>query len=190
MQQYFPKQLGNHSAMEFYKAVNKVSPSLIRTEADELTYHFHVIIRYELEKALIGGGLEAEDIPAWWNEAYAKYLGVKVPDDRHGCLQDVHWSHGSFGYFPTYSLGSLYAAQFFGKAQESIGGLEEQLSNGDFTALLQWLRRELHVHGRSYTSEELCRKITGEGINISHFMQYAMGKYRFIYAFQTEGIAI
>ena len=104
---------------DFYKAINKVKPSLIRTESDELTYHFHVMIRYEMEKMLITGELKTEDIPAYWNELYEKYLGVTVPDDQHGCLQDVHWSHGSFGYFPTYSLGSFYAAQFFAKAQKT-----------------------------------------------------------------------
>ena len=190
MQHYFPKQFGGHSADQYYRAVNKVTPSLIRTEADELTYHFHVIIRYELEKSLIGGTLNVDDIPAFWNENYKKYLGVTVPDDRKGCLQDVHWSHGSFGYFPTYSLGSLYAAQFFESAKKAVNGLDDKIAKGDLSGLLVWLRQNIHIHGRRFNSEELCKNVTGEGINIRYFMQYAEEKYRFIYAFQTEGIAI
>jgi carboxypeptidase Taq len=190
MKQYFTKQLGNTSDEQFYKAINKVSPSLIRTEADELTYHFHVMIRYELEKELIGGSLSVMDIPAFWSERYKNYLGIEVPDDVRGCLQDVHWSHGSFGYFPTYSLGSLYAAQFFETALKSIERLEDHLKSGNFRILLGWLQQQIHIHGRRYTSEELCKKITGEGINIQHFMQYVTDKYRFIYTFQTEEAAL
>ena len=107
LQESFPGQLGRVTLEQFYKGINKAGPSLIRTEADEVSYHFHVMIRYELEKGLIEGALTVRDIPAFWKEQYAKYLGVIVPDDKRGCLQDVHWSHGSFGYFPTYSLGSF-----------------------------------------------------------------------------------
>lgn len=190
LQKYFPTQMGKLSSDHLYKAINQVKPSLIRTEADELTYHFHVIIRYELEKALIGGELRVKDIPDFWNAHYEKYLGIKVPDDRNGCLQDVHWSHGSFGYFPTYSMGSLYAAQFFEAAGKSIPGLAGQLESGQFRPLLDWLRENIHIHGRRYTSEELCRNITGEGINSSYFMQYVTNKYRFMYAFQMEEVAL
>jgi carboxypeptidase Taq len=190
LHQYFPSQLGKISEDHFYKAINQVKPSLIRTEADELTYHFHIIIRYELEKALIGGTLSVKDIPEFWNAKYEQYLGVKVPDDRSGCLQDVHWSHGSFGYFPTYIMGSLYAAQFFAAASSAIPGLDQQLEKGLFSELLEWLRKNIHIHGRRYTSEELCRNITGEGINSSYFMQYVTNKYRFIYAFQMEEVAL
>lgn len=188
LQQYFPSQLGPVSASAFYRAVNKVTPSLIRTEADELTYHFHVIIRYEIEKQLIEGSLDVSEIPAIWREKYRDYLGIEVPDDRSGCLQDVHWSHGSFGYFPTYSLGSLYAAQFFGAAEKQIPGLQDNLKTGNYRLLLDWLRVNLHQFGRQYSSEELCRKISGEGINIGHFMQYVTHKYRLIYAFETEEV--
>lgn len=190
LQQYFPNQLGRVSEDHFYKAINRVKPSLIRTEADELTYHFHVIIRYELEKALIGGSLAVKEIPDFWNDKYQQYLGITVPDDRSGCLQDVHWSHGSFGYFPTYSMGSLYAAQFYAAANSAIPALEQQLETGQFGPLLDWLRKNIHIHGRRYTSEELCSNITGEGINSSYFMQYVTNKYRFIYAFQTEEVAL
>lgn len=188
LRQYFPSQLGSVSPMAFYSAINKVSPSLIRTEADELTYHFHVIIRYEIEKGLIEGSLAVSEIPAIWKEKYRDYLGIEVPDDRNGCLQDVHWSHGSFGYFPTYSLGSIYAAQFFGAAEKQIPDLESNLKAGNYQLLLDWLRVNLHQFGRKYSSEELCRKISGEGINIGHFMQYVTHKYRLIYAFETEEV--
>ncbi len=189
LQGYFPEQFRKATAEELFRAVNKVSPSLIRTEADELTYHFHIIIRYEIEKALIGGEMKTGDIPRAWKEAYQKYLGLEVPDDRRGALQDVHWSHGSFGYFPTYSLGSLYAAQFYAAAGQVLTGLESALEQGNFAELLQWLRDRIHRHGRFYTSEELCRCISGEGINSRYFMQYVTDKFRFIYALQKEGVS-
>ena len=144
----FPEAFGNVEEEQFYKAVNRVKPSLIRTESDELTYHFHVMIRYEIEKMLIKGDLKTGDIPDCWNEQYNKYLGVKVPDDQHGCLQDVHWSHGSFGYFPTYSLGSFYAAQFFATAVKTDPGLPDKLENGNSAGLLLWLRQRIHATGR------------------------------------------
>ncbi|MFT3825485.1 MAG: carboxypeptidase M32 [Chitinophagaceae bacterium] len=183
LQQYFPAQLSTVTAEQFYKAINKIEPSLIRTEADELTYHFHIMIRYELEKALLEGSLQVNDIPAYWNEKYAEYLGVKVPDDKRGCLQDVHWSHGSFGYFPTYSLGSFYAAQFYGTAQQAIPGLNSQVQNGNTTSLLQWLRTQVHASGRFYTSEQLSSKVNGSTLNTTHFMGYLTDKYKAIYGF-------
>ncbi|MCA0396825.1 MAG: carboxypeptidase M32 [Bacteroidetes bacterium] len=185
---YFPEQCAGANAETFYRAVNRVQPSFIRTEADELTYHFHVMIRYELEKTLMEGSLPVNDIPAYWHAAYKKYLGIEVPDDKTGCLQDVHWSHGSFGYFPTYSLGSLYAAQFFGAAEIAIPGLQKQLSAGNFGQLLNWLRQEIHIHGRFFTSEELCKRISGDTLNINWFMQYVKEKYRFIYSLEEEAI--
>lgn len=181
LQQYFPAQFGSVSMEKFYKGINKVQPSLIRTEADEISYHFHVFIRYELEKKLLEGSLHTADIPQFWNEQYKQLLAVTVPDDKHGALQDVHWSHGSFGYFPTYSLGSFYAAQFYQKAKAVLNGLEEGIEKGDMSLLLQWLRTEVHQKGRFYTSEELCREITGEGLNASHFITYAKEKYGSIY---------
>jgi carboxypeptidase Taq len=178
---WFPHQLAHVSVDQFYKGINKVQPSLIRTEADEISYHFHVYIRYELEKKLIEGSLSTHDIPRFWNEAYKEYLGVTVPDDKQGCLQDVHWSHGSFGYFPTYSLGSFYAAQFFASAEAAIPDLQALSGRGDFTSLLQWLRNNIHANGRKYTSEELCSQITGKPLDISHFIDYAIKKYGLIY---------
>jgi carboxypeptidase Taq len=183
LQKRFPSQLNNVTGDQFYFGINKVQASLIRTEADEVTYHFHVFVRYELEKKLIDGSLGVKEIPAFWNEHYRKYLGVEVPDDLHGSLQDVHWSHGSFGYFPTYSLGSFYAAQFFEKAKQKIPLLQQEIENGGFYSLLNWLRQGIHGNGRYYTSEELCAKVCGETLNIQYFIKYLLDKYRNIYQF-------
>lgn len=182
LQKYFTKQFSGVDAVKFYKGINKVQPSLIRTEADELTYHFHVMIRYDIEKMLIGGSIKTEDIPAYWNEHYQKYLGLKVPDDKRGCLQDVHWSHGSFGYFATYSLGSLYAAQLYAAVSRQKTSIEKDLAVGNNTGLLQWLRQQIHSHGRYYTSEELCKNATGESLKSNYFIDYAYKKYNDIYA--------
>ncbi|MCW3119553.1 MAG: carboxypeptidase [Chitinophagaceae bacterium] len=181
LQQYFPKQLGDISIEDFYKGINKVETSFIRTEADELTYHFHVFIRYQLEKNLIDGSIQTKDIPAFWNENYKKYLNVTVPNDKQGCLQDIHWSHGSFGYFPTYSLGSFYAAQFFACARNQAGDLDQQLENGNSHSLLAWLRKNVHGYGRKFTSEELCKNITGKTLDTKDFMTYMLQKYTMIY---------
>ena len=181
LQTTFPEQLKNVSVTDFYKAINIVKPSLIRTSADELTYHTHVLIRFEIEKALIEGSIEVNELPGIWNKKYRDYLGIEVPDDSKGVLQDIHWSHGSFGYFPTYSLGSFYAAQFFAQAKKEIAGLEKQIESGDLKALLVWLREKVHRHGQYYTAEELCIAITGEKLNFSFFMNYAKEKYNQLY---------
>ncbi|MEO7308702.1 MAG: carboxypeptidase M32 [Ferruginibacter sp.] len=181
LKKFFPKQFKEMDAQRFYKGINKVQPSLIRTEADELTYHFHVMIRYDIEKMLIDGSIKTKDIPAYWNEHYEKYLGIKVPDDKRGCLQDVHWSHGSFGYFATYSLGSLYAAQLYAAYGRQNGSFEQELASGNNEGLLQWLRQQIHRHGRYYTSEALCSSATGETLNSNYFIDYASKKYNAIY---------
>ena len=181
LQEHFPKQFASVSGNDFYKAINKVQPSLIRTEADEITYHFHVYIRYELEKALLDGSLAARDIPEYWNAQYQQNLGVTVTDDKSGCIQDVHWSHGSFGYFPTYSLGSFYGAQLYAAATEQIAGLEKNIASGDSAGLLEWLRVNIHSKGRFFTSEELCREVTGKTLDVSYFINYLLHKYSRIY---------
>lgn len=181
LQQHFPAQFRAVSMDQFYKGINKVQRSLIRTEADEISYHFHVFIRYQLEKKLLEGSLQTADIPQFWNEQYKQLLAVTVPDDKTGALQDVHWSHGSFGYFPTYSLGSLYAAQFYQKAKADLPRLDAQIAEGNTLPLLQWLRQGIHAKGRFYTSEELCREITGETLNAAYFITYATEKYGAIY---------
>ncbi len=177
----FPENLKNVSFDDFYKAMNIVKPSLIRTSADELTYHFHVLIRFEIEKALIEGTIEVKDLPSYWNAKYKEYLGLDVPSDSKGVLQDIHWSHGSFGYFPTYSLGSFYAAQFFAQAKKEINGLEAEIEKGNMKPLLDWLREKVHQHGKYYSAEELCIHITGEKLNFKYFMDYAVDKYTRLY---------
>jgi carboxypeptidase Taq len=179
----FPEAFEGIPGEKFYRAVNKIKPSLIRTESDELTYHFHVMIRYEIEKMLITGDLNPADIPSCWNELYNKWLGVVVPDDRQGCLQDVHWSHGSFGYFPTYSLGSFYAAQFFQSAFKADPNMMEKMEKGSTEGLLLWLRQRIHGSGRIWNSEELCKLATGETLNVQHFLDYLLDKYGKIYEF-------
>jgi carboxypeptidase Taq len=181
MQQTFPEQLKGKTAEDFYKAMNIVQPSLIRTSADELTYHFHVLIRFEIEKALIENKIQVKDLPSYWNAKYKEYLGIDVPSDSKGVLQDIHWSHGSFGYFPTYSLGSFYAAQFFAQAKKENPELEKQIESGNMKPLLEWLREKVHKHGKYYTAEELCIAITGEKLNFQYFMDYAKKKYSQLY---------
>ncbi|MBS1774364.1 MAG: carboxypeptidase M32 [Bacteroidetes bacterium] len=181
LQSYFPEQLKGVQMLDFYKGMNKVQPSLIRTEADEITYHFHVLIRYEIEKGLLTGDTKVADLPAVWNGMYDKYLGVSAKDDVTGVLQDVHWSHGMLGYFPTYSLGSFYAAQYYEQAKKDISGLEANMEKGEFSELLQWLRKHIHQYGRQYTSEELCKRVTGKGLDFEVFMNYANNKYKSIY---------
>ncbi|WP_235297046.1 carboxypeptidase M32 [Portibacter marinus] len=181
LQRLFPDNLGNVSLDQFYTGINRVAPNFIRTEADELHYHFHVMIRYELEKRLINGDLPVNDLKHEWNSLYEKFLAVQIPDDNRGILQDVHWAHGSFGYFPTYSIGSFYAAQFFSEAVHSIPDLKTKISDGDTSELLDWLRKNIHQHGRLYEAEELCVKLTGEKLNFKYFMDYAKKKYNDIY---------
>ncbi len=181
LQDTFP---GNLKAIElntFYKGINRIEPSLIRTESDEIHYHFHVLIRYEIEKALLEGTIEVDDLDKVWNEKYKAYLGIDVPDDNRGILQDIHWAFGLIGYFPTYSLGSFYAAQFFDQAKKDVPELVEQIKDGDNSKLLQWLREKIHVHGMFYSADELCKKITGEGLNLKYFMDYVREKYGKIY---------
>jgi carboxypeptidase Taq len=139
------------------------------------------MIRYEIEKKLMDGSLAVNDLPKVWNEAYKNYMGVEVPSDTLGCLQDVHWAHGSIGYFPTYSLGSFYAAQFFDAAKKAIPSLPDDIAQGKLLGLRTWLKENIHEHGMVFTADELCKRVTGESLNFSHFMQYAKEKYADIY---------
>lgn len=181
LQQLFPENLSSVSLEDFYRAMNIVEPSLVRTSADELTYHFHILIRYEIEKALIEGSITVDELPSYWNRKYKEYLNVDVPSNDKGVLQDIHWSHGSFGYFPTYSLGSFYAAQFYHFAQQQMPGLLEEINNGNMAPLLAWLRENIHQFGKFYSAEELCVSLTGEKLNFKYFMDYARVKYSGIY---------
>lgn len=173
----FPEELASVTPEHFYAVINRVSPSLIRTNADELTYHLHVLIRFEIEIALMEGKVAVKDLPQLWNSKYKEYLGVDVPSDAKGVLQDVHWSHGSFGYFPTYSLGSFYAAQFYNKALHDIPELEQEIAKGNTSVLLEWLRTHIHAYGRLYTATELCTKITGKPLDFDEFMIYVTRKF-------------
>ncbi len=182
LQETFPENLQGVSLDTFYRGINRVEPSLIRTESDEIHYHFHVLIRYELEKQLLEGSLQTQDLRDAWNERYTEYLGIAIPDDNRGVLQDIHWAHGSFGYFPTYSLGSFYAAQFFAAAERALPDLEDQIRQGRFAPLLEWLRASIHRHGRIHDPGELCRRVTGEELNFDYFLEYARKKFGAIYA--------
>ncbi len=166
---------------DMYRAVNTASPSLIRVEADESTYNLHVMIRFEIERALIAGDLKVRDVPGVWNRAYKEYLGIDVPDDRRGCLQDVHWSFGLIGYFPTYTLGNLYASQIWQTINAQIPELSSQISMGEFGPLREWLRKNIHAHGKRYRASELCTRITGKPLSADPFMAYIEGKIRPIY---------
>jgi carboxypeptidase Taq len=190
LQKLFPENLSQETPESFFQAINMVRPSLIRTSADELTYHFHILIRFEIEKALIEGSIEVKDLPAAWNSKYKEYLGLDVPSDAQGVLQDIHWSHGSFGYFPTYSLGSFYAAQFYAKAASEIPDLEGQIEKGNLSPLLHWLREKVHAHGKFYSSENLCISICGEKLNFKYFMEYARKKYSRLYKLEKTGQSV
>jgi carboxypeptidase Taq len=178
----FPEQLKGIGLKTFWKGINRIEPNLIRTEADELHYHFHVMIRYEIEKGLVEGSISTKGLDKVWNAKYKEYLGVDVPDANQGILQDIHWAHGSLGYFPTYSLGSFYAAQFYAQAEKDIPNLKADIEAGDTSKLLVWLREKIHVHGKMYDANELCVRVTGEELNFQYFMDYIEGKYGGIYA--------
>ena len=181
LQNAFPEQTSGLTFRDAFIANNLVEPSLIRVQADELTYHFHIMIRYELEKALISGELQIADLPGAWNDMYGQYLGVKVPDDAQGVLQDIHWSHGSIGYFPTYTLGSFYAAQFFAAAQNQMDGLETMIEKGDFLPLKLWLNKNIHQYGKLYSADQICEKVTGETLDYKYFQDYLSAKLGQVY---------
>jgi carboxypeptidase Taq len=180
-QQTFGETLGDVSQDDFYFAINDVRPSLIRTESDEVTYNLHILIRFELELALINDELKVADLPTAWHAKYREYLGIQSPTDADGVLQDVHWSSGAFGYFPTYSLGNLYAAQFFEQAGQDLGDLDTMFRRGEFQPLREWLRTNIHSHGRRYTAAELGRRVTGGPLSHDALMRHLRGKFAPLY---------
>jgi carboxypeptidase Taq len=180
-QQAFPAALSGVSLADFYFAINDVRPSLIRVEADEATYNLHIIIRFELEQALLNDELPVADLPAAWNEKYRQLLGITPPTDREGVLQDVHWSAGMIGYFPTYSLGNLYASQLFDQADRDLGGLAAQFARGEFGPLLDWLRSKVHQIGRCYTATELVERVTGQPLSHEPLLTHLRGKFGSLY---------
>ena len=179
VQEFFPRQLGGVSAEQFYRAVNKAQPSLIRTEADELTYCLHVMVRYEIEKQLIGGTLEAKDVPAVWAKLYKEYLGIEVPNDRDGCLQDSHWSGGAFGYFPSYALGSAYGAQMLRRMEQDVD-VWGAAAKGDLTPITAWLREKVHQYGGLMEPADVVKNACGD-FSAEDYIQYLTRKYTELY---------
>ena len=175
-QQAFPEALGHVALDDFYFAINDVRPSLIRIESDEATYNLHILIRFELEQALVEGDLPVAELPGAWNEKYREYLGIEPANDGEGVLQDIHWSAGLFGYFPTYSLGNLYAAQFFAQADDDLGGLAEQFARGKFEPLRLWLVDRIHQYGQRYSAGELVERVTGAPLSHRALMDHLRGK--------------
>jgi carboxypeptidase Taq len=169
------------TADAFYAAINEVQPSLIRVDADEVTYNLHILIRFELELAMIEDQLQAGDLPGAWREKHQRYLGITPTNDADGALQDVHWSAGLFGYFPTYSLGNLYAGQFFEQASQDVGDLPGQFRRGEFRTLLDWLRTNIHQHGQRWSASELAKQITGNPLSHSPWFKQIQAKYSEIY---------
>ena len=177
----FPQQLASVSLEQFYRGINKVEPSLIRVEADEATYNLHIMLRLELEIALLEGSLQVGDLPQVWNRKMGEYLGVVPASDRDGVLQDVHWSGGMMGYFPTYALGNLVSAQLWTVINKDIPNLEQQFEQGQFSALLDWLRKNVHQYGSKYEPQELVQRITGSKIDPTAYVAYLKTKYSDIY---------
>jgi carboxypeptidase Taq len=177
----FPAQLGNVDLMTFYKGINKVQPSLIRVEADEATYNLHIMLRLEIEIALVEGNLQVKDLPEYWNTKMQEYLGLTPPNDAQGVLQDIHWSMGYIGYFSTYALGNLISVQLWEKIHQDIPDLEDQIRRGEFGALLSWLREKVHRYGRKYEPQQLVQRITGSKITPEPYLRYLQQKFGAIY---------
>ena len=180
LQELFPEQLAGVTAEMFWKAVNKAEPSLIRTEADDLTYCMHIMVRYELEKKLIAGEIGVDKVPGEWNRLYESYLGVQVPSDQLGCLQDSHWSGGMIGYFPSYALGSAYGPQLLDVMQKEIGNVEELVSQGKIPVITAWLREHIHRHAGFYKPDVLFQNVCGV-FDAGYFTDYLVKKYTRLY---------
>ncbi|MBA2485141.1 MAG: carboxypeptidase M32 [Nitrospira sp.] len=181
LQHTFPQQLADVPLDRFYAAINRAAPSLIRVEADELTYNLHIMLRVEIEQALIEERAKPEDLPDLWNEKMQSYLGIVPQRDADGVLQDVHWSMGAFGYFPTYTLGNLYSVQFFEQAKQELPQMDEDIATGHLLPLRRWLEQKIHRWGRMFTPDHLARRVTGSGINPEPFLLYLEKKYGALY---------
>lgn len=181
LQATFPDRLNGVSDKDFYKAINVISPSEIRVEADELTYNMHIILRFEIEEALINNRLQVKDIPEIWNAKTKEYLGFTPVSDTKGCLQDIHWSFGGLGYFPSYTLGKLYAAMWFDKLKEEIPNVKDKFANGDFADTLAWLRKNIHSFGKSKSPSELCQDICGVSLTEKNFIAHVERKIDKVY---------
>lgn len=181
LKMFSPEQFGQVSQEEFIRAINESKPSLIRIEADELTYALHIMIRYELEKGLFNGELEVKDLPQLWNDKYEEYLGVRPSNNSEGVLQDVHWAGASFGYFPSYALGYMYAAQFKNAMLKDLPNYDELLAAGDIAPIRNWLTENVHKHGSMKKPLEILEEATGEGLNAEHLAKYLEEKYSKVY---------
>lgn len=181
LQRYFPEQLGAVGIEQFYRAINEVKPSLIRIEADELTYNLHIMIRYELEKALFNGDLQVRDLPEAWHTKYKDMLGIVPSNDKEGVLQDVHWSAGLFGYFPSYALGNMYAAQMMEAMRRDMPNMDELIGTGQLLPIKEWLAKQVHRHGKMLTPKEIIQKSTGEALNAAYLITYFEHKFNDIY---------
>jgi carboxypeptidase Taq len=177
----FPQSLAGVTDDQWYRAIKDVRPSFIRTESDEATYNLHILLRFELEQAMMTGGLSISDLPGAWNERMKKYLGITPPDAARGVLQDIHWSGGSIGYFPTYTLGNLYASQFFEAARSELGDLDAQFARGEFAPLLNWLRTNIHRHGKRYSAAQLAQRVTGKELSAEPLLKHLRKKAAEIY---------
>jgi carboxypeptidase Taq len=172
-----------YSADDFYKHFNQVKPSLIRVEADEVTYHAHIYIRYKIEEALINDRLKVQDIPVTWNEMYRDILGIIPKNDSEGCLQDIHWSMGAIGYFPTYSLGTVFASQISNKLESELSSISELVTTSvGMRKLQEWLAKNIHQYGATYTFEQISKRITGSELDTKYWSNYLNDKYRKIYS--------
>lgn len=180
-QKYFPENLKNYPLEEFHRAMNIVKPSFIRVNADEVTYGLHIILRFEIEKDLIEDKIQVNELPEIWNSKFEELLGIVPPNDAKGVLQDVHWSMGSIGYFASYFLGNLYAAQIYNTALQKLPALPEDYKNGEFSTLLSYLKENIHQYGSIYRSNELIKRVTGEELNSDYFLKYIEQKYKPIY---------
>ncbi len=181
LQAAFPQQMSAVDAEFFYRAVNRVRPSLIRVEADEVTYNLHIMLRTEIEMALLDGAVSVADLPEIWNAKMQEYLGLTPPDDRRGVLQDVHWSFGGFGNFPTYTIGNIMAAQVLAAAHAQKPDLAAKLAEGDYQTLLEWLRENIYRHSRAYSTDELLTRVSGQGLNTAPLLDYLEEKYADLY---------
>ncbi|MBD3332948.1 carboxypeptidase M32 [candidate division GN15 bacterium] len=183
LQNLFKESLHGVKLDDFYAAINNVAPSYIRVEADECTYNLHILLRFELERALLRGDLKPADVPDEWNSRFEKYLGIKVDKDSNGCLQDVHWSFGLVGYFPTYTLGNIYSAQFFNQAKKELPDLEQQFERGELVNLRHWLKEKIHSQGQRFRATDLVEEVTGSPLDHRPTIDYMKAKYGEIYGF-------
>ncbi len=177
LREYFPSQLTDVTLSRFLRAVNRVHPSLIRIEADEVTYSLHVILRYELEQAMVTGDLKVRDLPSEWNRAMEQLLGIRPEKDAEGVLQDIHWAMGAIGYFPTYALGNLYGAQFYEVMQRDLENFDGLVAHGEFSPIREWMREHIHRHGAAKTPAELLKDVCGAELDAQPFIDYLRGKY-------------